>query len=173
MKSVRRVSVILLVFSLLLLACTVAAFAEGTFILPASLKVIQAEAFYGDASLSKVVLPDGIKRIESRTFAKSTLTEINLPDSLEYIADDAFDGPVRVSISVNEDTYAYQWAVENDYFYASTSPFDFTYTPIDDTYCAITGYTGKETALILPVWTPDGTKVQKLRTVLLPINHLL
>ena len=52
--------------------------------LSVALKVIQAEAFCGDTSLDKVVLPDGIKRIESRAFADSTLTEINLPDSLTH-----------------------------------------------------------------------------------------
>ena len=161
MKSTRSISAIILILALLFVGSMAIAenLEEGTLVLPSSLKVIKEEAFCGNTSIDKVILPEGVTEIQSKAFANSSLSEINLPDSLTYIADDAFDGSVNVSVSVNEGTYAYQWATDNYYFYDSTSPSDFTY---DATCCAITGYIGSETALVLPVWTPDGYRVQEI-----------
>ncbi|MGX8705407.1 MAG: leucine-rich repeat domain-containing protein, partial [bacterium] len=69
-----------------------AALAEtGTLTLPRSTKTIEEKAFYGDTSLNRVTLPDGITRIEAEAFAKSAVQSINLPDSITYIDDTAFD----------------------------------------------------------------------------------
>ena len=163
MKSVHRISLVFLLLLVLLMGCA-AASAEDVLTLPSSLKVIQEEAFNGDTSISKVILPEGIKRIESKAFADSSLTEINLPDSLEYIADDAFGLPLKVSFTMNEDSYAYQWATEHYYFYVSTSAEDFSYETIegDEAHCVITGYNGTETELVLPAYSPDGRIVSKI-----------
>lgn len=87
----------------------------ATLTLPANLKTIEAEAFSGDESLDVVVLPNGVTSIGSMAFADSGLTAINLPDSLTYIADDAFDGPEYVRMTANEGTYAYNWAAPRGY----------------------------------------------------------
>ena len=73
MKSVHRISLVFLLLLALLMGCA-AASAEDVLTLPSSLKVIREEAFNGDTSISKVVLPEGIKRIESKAFADSSLT---------------------------------------------------------------------------------------------------
>lgn len=98
---------------LLLFSC---ACAESMLVLPGRTTVIEAEAFLNCATLGKVVLPEGITRIESRSFAGSSLTAINLPESLTYIADDAFaDCPYTIFISASKGTYAYNWAVRTGY----------------------------------------------------------
>lgn len=75
--------------------------------------IIEPEAFYGDTSLDELVLPNGIKRIEGLAFSTSSLNAINLPASLEYIADNAFDKGVQFDVA--EGTYAYTWAEGKGY----------------------------------------------------------
>ena len=95
---------------LLVLMNVCCALAEGTLTLPAGLEVIEEEAFYGITAFDQVVLPSGVREIHSRAFAGTGITEVTLPDSLTFIADDAFDGPGQVHVTVNPDTYAYRWA---------------------------------------------------------------
>lgn len=77
---------------LLLILALSAPAAADVLDLPGSLRQIGAEAFYGDASLSEAILPSGLLRIEERAFAYSALKRVNLPESIEFIADDAFLG---------------------------------------------------------------------------------
>ena len=83
---------------MLLVNGSVAALAENVLTLPSAVRVIEEEAFEGDTSIDKVVLPEGVTAINARAFADSTLSEINLPASLESIDDSAFDGPDQVSV---------------------------------------------------------------------------
>ena len=58
--------------------------------IPSSTTEIGVEAFMG-ASFQRVVLPDGLKTISPRAFQDcANLLYINIPDSVEYIAWDAF-----------------------------------------------------------------------------------
>ena len=86
------------------------AYAESALQLPGSLKIIEENAFYGDRSLGKVVLPDGITEIRSKAFADSSVSNVNLPVSLDCIADDAFDGCSSVSFTAAADSYGFNWA---------------------------------------------------------------
>ena len=92
---------LLLSIVLLSLCLFSAAHAEDV-VIPEDTKVIEAEAFvgvglwvYGEDEpypmFLTVDLPEGIERIESRAFADSGIWLINLPDSLNFIADDAFE----------------------------------------------------------------------------------
>ena len=48
---------------------------------------IDAQAFRNNTSLQKVVLPEGLKRLNTGSFNDcSSLTDINFPDSLEYVS---------------------------------------------------------------------------------------
>lgn len=49
-----------------------------TVILPNSLKVIEEKSFYLCTSLSSIVLPKGLERIDSNAFANSGLTEVTI-----------------------------------------------------------------------------------------------
>ena len=118
--------------------CAVADAGIGVVIMPASLLVIEEEAFYGNVSIEKVIvsegvteicskafancsnlevveLPEGLIRIESAAFAGCTeLKEINIPASVEFIENDAFDSCPNVVVTVVSGSYAEQWCDEND-----------------------------------------------------------
>lgn len=66
--------------------------ATGLLVLPEGLKVIETEAFMG-GHFSSVIVPAGCERIDSRAFANcGNLRYIRLPYDLDSIADDAFEG---------------------------------------------------------------------------------
>ena len=118
----------LVLMALALLIFTASA-AETTLKMPANLKIIEAEAFYGDQAISRVVLGDQVTEIRSKAFAKSSLTSINLPASLNIIADDALPRPEQVTVTVEQGTYAYTWAKEHGYLGGQvTSPTQNTPT---------------------------------------------
>lgn len=101
----------------LLLVCLLcmmgaAAYAE-TIVLPQELTVVDTEAFCGDLSVTEVVLPEGTARIGSRAFADSGLKIINLPDSLQTIAADAFEGCAGLTATVSKNSYAHTYCVAN------------------------------------------------------------
>ena len=75
-----------------MLALALLTFAGAELLVPEGTDTIAQEAFRGDASIRVVELPEGIRSIEARAFAESGVTEINLPETLEKIADDAFQG---------------------------------------------------------------------------------
>ena len=111
----KRIFVFLLGLVALLFVFGVAV--ASTLVIPAGTKVIEEEAFYGDASIDEVVLPEGIERIKARAVANSGLTRINLPESLKNIADDAFDA--NVLADVTDGGSMYDWAIENDFVITS------------------------------------------------------
>lgn len=115
MKTIRRIVSILLAVSILAGNLSIVAFAEPVLALPAALEVIAEEAFYGAKSLDKVILPESVKEIGVRAFANSSVKTINLPSSLTYIADDAFDGARLKHVTAVEGSYAYNWAVTHHY----------------------------------------------------------
>jgi len=86
-----------------------------TLTLPASLKVIEEEAFYGVQSVSEVVIPEGVAEIRSKAFANSSLSVIHLPSTLSFIAKDALPASDALTVIVVEGCYAHDWAVENGY----------------------------------------------------------
>ena len=107
---------------LMLLFADLGAVAEGlTLKLPAALKTVGEEAFYGNTSLGRVVVPDGTTRISARAFANSSVSEVELPDTLTYIADDAFAGCGDIAFSVPENCYAYDWCVRMGYISTEAS----------------------------------------------------
>ena len=116
--------------------------------LPESLTIIDEEAFYGTDSIDEVLVHDEVTEIRSKAFADSSLTEINLPGSIEYIADDAFDGCEDVAVTAEQGTYAFDWAVEKGYIKVAPAE-NFEYI-IEDGTATITKYIGTETDTIIP-----------------------
>ena len=115
MKRTHRILAITLVLVMLFADGNLAALAEGVLTMPTALQIIDEESFYGASSIDKVVLSNKVTEIRARAFANSTLSEINFPASLTYIAEDAFDGPDKVTVTAIEGTYAYDWAVDHGY----------------------------------------------------------
>lgn len=106
---------IVIFLAIILICVSVSADAkiQDTILLPASIHTIREEAFLGAASIQKVIVPEGVTEIQSRAFAESSLKEINLPDSLESIADDAFQGCENLKVAVSKGSYAHAWALQN------------------------------------------------------------
>ncbi len=100
---------------LFLILCTlwlVPAFAERALTLPSHLSLIGPEAFTGNTSLEKVIIPDGATSIGPRAFAGCrSLWCVVIPDSVSSIADDAFDGCPLLSIRSSEHAYACSYAL--------------------------------------------------------------
>ena len=110
MKLRRIISAIVCVAMLMATFTCAAADTEGRAVLPASLKEIRTEAFLNDQAIEKVVVPEGAEKIGSRAFADSGLKEIEIPESVTYIADDAFEGCEGLEASVHRGSYAHEWA---------------------------------------------------------------
>lgn len=63
----------------------------NTIVLPKNLKVIEKSTFAECYSLVRVTLPQNLERIESMAFFNTGLYTLNIPDSVYYIAGDAFE----------------------------------------------------------------------------------
>ena len=129
--------------------CSLTIFAEAsTLTLPNNLTAIEEEAFYGDTGLDDVVLPEGILSIGDKAFQGSSLRKVNLPSSLTHISNNAFPSPEQVTVTAQEGTYAYKWAVANGYISAvSVSPTEQRQVlPTEGTYAVTITSTGKWTA---------------------------
>ena len=81
----------------------------GIFVLPTEVKVIETGAFEGNQSIGDVTLPAGIERIESRAFADSSVGHVYLPESLTFIAPDAFNNTPFSDLSADKGSYAHGW----------------------------------------------------------------
>ena len=96
---------------LLVTPVSIAEEAGDVMTLPSSLTIIGPKAFYG-TSARKVVIPDGAKEIHSKAFGNCNLSELVLPASLLFIAEDAFDINRPITVSVPVDCYAYDRCIE-------------------------------------------------------------
>ena len=141
------------VLVLVLISADICAIAEGfaSLILPEAVKIIEEEAFYGDMSIEKVVVPEGATEIGSKAFADSSLREIDLPDTLTTIANDSFEGCADLTVTAPKDSYAYVWAKYKGYIEElQESPAeDFRYS-IKDGQATIKEYIGSDTQVVIP-----------------------
>ncbi len=151
MKQFRYVYIALIL--LIMLPCAVFASADDKAVLalPQGLTIIEEGAFNGTAC-ERAVLPDGVLEIHAGAFTNASLSAVNLPSSLTFIAEDAFDGPEKVTVSVEKGCYAYDWAARNGYL------IPFTWAEREDGTLTITSYEGTDTQVTVPE-TIDGKTV--------------
>lgn len=123
MKIAQRVIAFLLTLSLFC-GISIGAWAE-TVTLPASLTVIEDEAFAGDFSLDKVEIPEGTVSIGARAFAGSSVNAVYIPDSVTKIGSMAFANIDHVTIISTPDSYAHTYAVKNKLDWADVSAYDY------------------------------------------------
>ena len=84
-----------------------------TFILPANLRIIEAEAFEG-TNLTMVELPDTVEAIGKRAFANiQNLRGVKISAKIEHIAKSAFAGSEGVVLTGTPGGYARAWSREN------------------------------------------------------------
>lgn len=82
--------------------------------LPAAVTAIDAEAFYGDVSLTSFKVPAKVTTIGDRAFSGCTsLTVICIPQSVTSIGADAFASCPLEYAEVVKGSYAAQWLAEN------------------------------------------------------------
>ena len=113
----KRAALLLTILVIMSLFPHVTVFAEslsknqsGIYILPASLKQIEEEAFAGTA-VETAVFPDGLLSIENKAFENaSLLTDVYIPKTVKYIADLAFPHNKGLAVHGDEDSYAREWA---------------------------------------------------------------
>ena len=90
--------------------------ASTTLNLPSSLKTVSARAFYGNTSLTDVVIPYGATSIGEKAFANSSVKRILIPASVNNIAADAFEGTGSDFVIYSPIyTAAYDYALEHGY----------------------------------------------------------
>ena len=115
MKNSRRILAFMLVFAMLFADGSMAALADVILTMPTALSIVDVEAFYGATGIDKVVLSDNTTEIRARAFANSTVSEINFPEALTFIAEDAFEGTKYVNFTTQPGTYAEDWV---NHFYS-------------------------------------------------------
>lgn len=131
-----------------LVSLTGTAFAE-TLSFPANLEIIDEEAFFADSSLKTVILPEGLKRIESRAFADCTIESVYFPSSLEFIAEDAFDGCNAFYTYVEKDCEAYQYLLAH-HMLNQPLPEGVTMRQNENGSYTVSGFSGSCVNLKLP-----------------------
>ena len=76
---------------------------------------IGPDAFGGCRSLEEIELPEGLATIESGAFAEcSALKKVTVPASVTAINEHAFDGCDQLTLYVTENSYAKQFAEDNN-----------------------------------------------------------
>jgi len=87
---------------------------SGTFKFPASIKIIQDEAFEGTALGLADLSETSVEEIGERAFANiPTLVGIKIPDKTRFIAKTAFSGSNHVTLTGTPKGYTRTWAKEN------------------------------------------------------------
>ena len=123
---------LLIILGLLILLFLQSAVNAETLFLPDAVERIEDEAFCGDSSLDKVVIPEGCVEIGSRAFADSGIISIEMPGSVARIAADAFEHVENLSVSAQPGTMAYSWALQQGWI-----PFE---APSDSTVYEFCGH---------------------------------
>lgn len=96
---------------LLMAALPLSALCEQSFSLPPKLVIIAPSAFE-NVPIEELVIPDQVDRIESRSFVGTGVKRVYIPESVSYIAPDAFDLSEELVFVTPPDSYAAQWCAE-------------------------------------------------------------
>ena len=128
-------------------------------VIPEGIDSIQYATFFNCHALERVTLPQSVTDIAADAFYNCTaLTDINLHSGIEYIDEYAFDSCENIKPTVMENTYAYDWCVENGLQYVVNGVYTPEYTPaeyfttetLEDGTLSIIGYTGTATKILIP-----------------------
>ncbi len=145
---IKRLALMCLALGLMM---TAAARAD-TLALPSGVTEVEAEAFYGDKSLDRVVLPEGTLYICEKAFAYSSVRSIVLPASLKEIASDAFEGVTSLTAYVTKGSAAESFCKSSGITCGPTVT-GITLDRSDATL--LTGNTVQLTADVLPADAPE------------------
>ena len=163
MRNITASRMIILSALLLLICLGMMEEAYAELVIPYGVTVIEEEAFYGDISVTSVILPDTVESIGDRAFAGTHLTHIRLSSGLSYISPTAFEGIEYLEAETETDTWADIWWEDNKsaFGYEANTPEDyFQFTEKADGTAQIDHYTGlgNITRVIIPKYL-GGKKV--------------
>lgn len=130
----KKLIALILVCAMMLNLCVIAA--ADTVSLPRNLKEVAEELFTGDTSLDEVVVPYGTESIQSRAFANTTLACVYIPETVTYIAEDAFDGTVYPMIISPAGSYAQAYAEDNNIIWEDADTY-YTEDRLRDTLASL------------------------------------
>ena len=102
---------------------------QGEIEIPDSVTAIEDSAFAGCSNLISVKMPDTVTKIGKLAFSDCyKLENIEIPDAVSMIEDSAFFNCKNLTLIVGRDSYARQYAIENDIPYTYSDKDD----PIND-----------------------------------------
>ena len=137
---------------------------EGdTYAIPQGTEIIGNAAFYCCVSLTSISIPDSVTSIETMAFfACSSLTSISIPDSVTSIGVWAFDECPKLTLTVGRNSYAEQYAKENNipYTVQDTTENNASYAMPDDSDDWEYRILADGTAEITEYSNPNATNVQ-------------
>ena len=129
-------------------------------VLPEGLTIIGEETFMGDTSLEEVIVPSRVTKIGSRAFARSSATNIYLPEDINEIGTEAFPSSAKLYADAGSETDA---TLKNSGYVNQqkvTNIDDFEFEAADSyPDCRITAYKGDEKEIVLPSYDKEGRKV--------------
>lgn len=131
-------------------------------ILPEGVVSIGEDAFSGCCRLTGVSLPRSLTVIGEGAFAGCDLGPVEIPDSVVSIGANAFQDCDDLIFTVHPGSRGWNYAMEQD---ISTGPYgngNFQYCLRPDGAAEITGYSGREAAVMVPE-ALDGHPVERIR----------
>ena len=94
--------------------------------IPDSVTTIGDYAFMVCASLTEVTLPDSVTSVGNSAFSFCyALTEVTIPDSVSFIGEEAFLFCESLTLTVHQNSYAAQYAKENNLDYTYPDALDW------------------------------------------------
>ena len=94
--------------------------------LPDSVTTIENNAFTGCENLTSIEIPDSVITIGEFVIAGcNSLTSLEIPDSVTSIGTYAFSNCEKLTLTVGRDSYAKQYAIDNDIPYTYTDANDW------------------------------------------------
>ena len=105
--------------------------------LPDAVTSIGAGAFRNCVFLDSADLPEGLETIGDEAFRNTNLQKVILPDTLEYIGENAFTVNHPLGFIVSEGSWAQQYCQENDLDYTIWVTFADSATPLPEATPAV------------------------------------
>ncbi len=73
---------------------------DYSYTIPSTVTAIDKEAFYYCQNLMEIIIPEGVTRIEDRTFVGTFIFSVKIPDAVTYIGENAFSQTQLTSLTL-------------------------------------------------------------------------